>query len=299
MELRHLRYFIAVAEEQNVTRAAARLHVSQPPLTRQVRDLEDQLGVALFERTGKSIRLTDAGHVFLAEARAALRRVEDAVKTVQAAAATEQGELHIGYAPSPTIEFLPAVLRAFHKAAPRLRVILHDHSSPEMLAGLREGCLHAALMMQPTRQAARGISFAALRTLPIGVVVSPEHPFARRRAVSLQDVLAEPLVGYSRKQYPDYYEFLNRHVGLSSKRVHLAEECDSGSSLIAAVESGKGLAITTTSLAVAAGKRLRFVPITPTPTPGIVGIAWLAKRATAPTRQFVEVARRVAAAHEN
>ncbi len=295
MELRHLRYFVAVAEEQNVTRAAARLHVSQPPLTRQIHDLEHELGVALFERTGKTIKLTDAGRVFLTEARAALQRVADAVKTVQAAAAREQGELHVGYAPSPTIQLLPAVLRAFQKIAPKVRVRLHDHSSPEMLAGLREGRLHAAFMMQPTRPAARGIKFAALRALPIGVVVPPEHPFVRRRAVSLPDVLAEPLVGYSPDQYTDYYEFLERHVGLKSKRVHFAEVCDSGSSLITAVESGKGLALTTDSLAAVAGKRLRFVPITPTPTPGIVGIAWRGEGASALTRQFVEVARNTSA----
>jgi DNA-binding transcriptional LysR family regulator len=294
MELRHLRYFVAVAEEQNVTRAASRLHVSQPPLTRQIRDLEEELGVALFERTGKSIRLTEAGQVFLTEARAALRRVDDAVKTVRAAAAMEQEELHVGYAPTPTIDVLAGILRAFQKIAPRVRVLLHDHSSPEMLAGLREGRLHAAFMMQPTRQAARGVDFAALRTLPIVVAVPPEHPFARRRAVSLKEALAEPLVAYSRQQYPDYHEFLARHVGLKPKRVRFAEECDGGSSLITAVASGRGLAITTEALASAAGRRLRFVPITPTPAPGIVGIAWLAKGTSALTCQFVEVARSVA-----
>ncbi len=291
MELRHLRYFVAVAEEQNVTRAAARLHVSQPPLTRQIQDLEAELGAALFARTGKAIKLTEAGRVFLVEARAALQRVEEAVRAVQVAATREQGELHIGYAPTPTIEVLPVVLRAFRKVAPQVRVLLHDHSSPEMLAGLREGRLHAAFMMQPSRPAARGISFAALRTLPIVVAVPPDHPFARRRAVAVLDVLAGPLVGYSRKQYPDYHEFLARQVGWQSKRVHFAEECDSGSSLIAAVASGKGLAITIAPLAAAAGRRLRFVPLSPAPPPGIVGIAWIAKGASALTRQFNEVAR--------
>lgn len=294
MELRHLRYFIAVAEEQNVTRAAARLHVSQPPLTRQIRDLEAELGVGLFERTGKSIKLTEAGQVFLAEARAALGRVDDAVKTVQAAAAKGQNELHIGYAPTPTTEVLPAVLRAFQKAAPRVRIFLHDHSSPEMLAGLRERRLHAALMMQPSRQAARGISFAALRTLPILVAVPPDHPIARRRAVALKDILIEPMVAYSRKQYPDYHAFLARHTGLDAKRFRFTEECDSGSSLVAAVASGKGLAITIASLAAVAGRRLRFVPLTPAPAPGIVGVAWFAKGASPLAQQFIEVARTVA-----
>lgn len=299
MELRHLRYFVAVAEEQNVTRAAVRLHVSQPPLTRQIHDLEDELGVELFERTGKAIKLTDAGRLFLAEARAALRRVEEAVKSVQAAVAKEQGELQVGYAPTPTIELLPVVLRAFQKSAPGVRVTLHDHSSPEILAGLREGHLQAAFLMQPVKQAARGISFVALRALPIVVAVPPEHPFVRRRSVSLKDVLAEPLVAYSRKQYPDYHEFLARHTGLNTKQLRFTEECDGGSSLITAVGSGKGLALTIAPLAAAAGRRLRFVPISPALKPGIVGVAWLAKGASTLTRQFVEVARSVADADVN
>src|ERR1700744_2429252 len=99
MELRHLRYFIVVAEEQNVTRAAERLHLSQPPLSRQIRDLEDELGVELFRRTARSMALTDAGKVFLGEARAVLLRADQAVQAARAAAQNCKGRLQVGYAP--------------------------------------------------------------------------------------------------------------------------------------------------------------------------------------------------------
>src|SRR5476651_1274828 len=100
MELRHLRYFVAVAEEENVSRAALKLHVSQPGLSRQVRDLEAELGFLLLERSGKSVRLTDAGRMFLSEAKSVMQRAEEAVQAARAVATGKRGEIQIGYAPS-------------------------------------------------------------------------------------------------------------------------------------------------------------------------------------------------------
>src|SRR5580765_6903149 len=122
MELRHLRYFIEVAEEENVSRAALKLHVSQPALSRQVRDLEEELGFPLLERSAKSVRLTEAGRMFLSEARAVLQRADEAVKAARTIAGGGSGELHVGYAPSLTARILPATLRAFQAEAPTVRV---------------------------------------------------------------------------------------------------------------------------------------------------------------------------------
>src|SRR5436189_472732 len=102
VELRHLRYFVAVAEMENVSRAALKLHVSQPALSRQIRDLEDELGFFLLERSAKAVRLTEAGRTFLTEARAVLERTDEAVKAAREVATGERGELHVGYAPSLT-----------------------------------------------------------------------------------------------------------------------------------------------------------------------------------------------------
>ena len=126
MELRHLRYFIAVAETENVSRAALKLHVSQPGLSRQIRDLEDELGFPLFERGARSLRLTDAGRVFLKESRAVLQRAGDAVNAARAVASSTESELNVGYDMSPTIKILPPTLRAFKAAQPGVRVKLHE-----------------------------------------------------------------------------------------------------------------------------------------------------------------------------
>ena len=273
MELRHLRYFIAVAEEQNVTRAAARLHVSQPPLTRQIRDLETELGVALFERTAKTIRLSEAGRVFLREAKAALQRVEAAVTAARAAALGRQSELRIGHAPSATADLLPAVLRAFHKKLPGVRLTLHDLTATEILDGLRDGRLDAGFLVKPECQLPRGVLFQPLRSYPLVVAVAPGHPWAKRREVQVAEVLGEPMVAYSRRDYPNYHRLLARVLGPRLKKVRFGEECDSGPSLIAAVESGKGACVVPAFLAATAGKRLRYVPLSPPAAPAVVGLA--------------------------
>jgi DNA-binding transcriptional LysR family regulator len=288
MELRHLRYFVAVAEEQNVTRAATRLHVSQPPLSRQIQDLEAELGVDLLERTGKSVRLTDAGRVFLKEARAVLRRADEAVQAARVAAGTTDAEFHLGYAPSPTAEFLPAVLRLFRDKAPGVRVVLHDLASPEMLSGLLKGELHASLMVRPSKRSSRGVVFEELRSYPIVVAVPPGHRFSRLRSVTVPQIVQEPMVVYSRREFPDYHEMIRCIGGTTARQFQFAEECDGVMSLIAAIESGKGVTVIASSLANAAGRRLRYIPVSPAPPPAVVGIAFRKGNTDLACRLFTE-----------
>ena len=248
---------------------------STPALCQEfwIQDLESELGVALFERSGKAIRLTDAGRAFLEGARASLARVEEAVRATRAVAAGNHGELHLGYAPTPTLEILPAVLAKFRERFPGVRVVLHDHASPEMIHGLLDGRLHAALMMQPIPQAAKGLHFVPLKTYPVGIAVASAHPLARRRSVTARELTREPFVAYSRKDYPDYHRFLARSLARSGLRPNVVEECDSGTSLAAAVESGKGLCICPSVFLSGAGSRLKFVPLEPAPPPAVVGLA--------------------------
>src|SRR6266498_1718772 len=210
MELRHLRYFVAVAETENVSRAALKLHVSQPALSRQIRDLEDELGFLLLERSAKSVRLTGAGRTFLIEARAVLRRAEDAVNAARAVATGATGELHVGYAPSLTARILPPTLRAFQAELPHVRVKLHDLSTEEMFAGLGEEKLQLAFVPRPVGRTLRGMDFHELLRDPIRVAVSPKHRLAQSRSVSISEIVGEPLIAYSHKDYPEAHELLGR-----------------------------------------------------------------------------------------
>src|SRR5437660_5685015 len=232
MELRHLRYFIGVAEEENVSRAALKLHVSQPALSRQIRDLEEELGFLLLERSAKSVRLTEAGRAFFTEARAVLQRAEDAVKAARAIATGGQGELHVGYAPSLTARILPQTLRAFQAELPNVRVRLHDLSTEEMFAGLREGKLQLALILRPTPARLRGLHFEELTRDSACLAVSPNHPLARRRTISLAEAAREPLIAYSRKDYPEAHEYLEAMFASIKSKPRVVEEHDSVSSLI-------------------------------------------------------------------
>ncbi len=295
MELRHLRYFIGVAEEENVSRAALKLHVSQPALSRQIRDLEDELGFLLLERSAKSVRLTEVGRTFLTEARAVIQRADDAVKAARAIA-TGGGELHIGYAPSLTARILPPTLRAFQAELPGVRVRLHDLSTEEMLTGLREGKLQIAFVARPINSALRGLRFEELVRDPICIAVAPKHPLARQRSVALPEVAREPIIAFSRKDYPEAHELLATTFAPIKTKPRIAEEHDSVSSLIAAVEAGNGVAVVTQSLTCTAGPRLKLVPISPAPEPLIVGAAWSKGGFNATAERFLKLAKETAAA---
>jgi len=271
MELRHLRYFVAVAEEENVTRAASKLHVSQPALSRQIHDLEYELGVVLLERSAKSVRLTEAGRVFLVEARAVLQRAAEAVKTAQAVAGGTEGEIHVGYAPSLTVQILPQALRTFQVDFPGVRVILHDLSTEEMVTGLRDGKLHVSLMVHPGKNKMQGLRFEELARYPMCLAVALTHPLARSRSVKWTKLADENLIAYSRADYPEYHEELETLAKLIGGKPRISEEHDSVTSIIAAVEAGRGVALVPSCIACLVGPRLKVLPLTPATGPIVVG----------------------------
>ena len=293
MELRHLRYFIAVAEAENVSRAALKLHVSQPALSRQIRDLEEELGFKLLERSAKSVRLTAAGKTFQWEARAVLQRVEEALQKARAVATGGRGELHVGYAPSLTARILPPTLRAFQAGLPNVRVLLHDLSTEEMLARLRDGALQIAFLVRPSPAMMRGLHFEILQRESMCLAVAPKHPLARRRSVRLREFVREPLIAYSRKEYPEYHELLAKFFATGKSKPQVAEEHDGITSLIAAVEAGGGVTLVSESVACLAGPRLKLIPIAPAPEPLVIGAAWSGNGLTPAAERFLNCAKDV------
>ena len=291
MELRHLRYFVAVAEEQNVTRAAVRLRVSQPPLSRQIRNLEDELGIALFNREGKAVRLTEAGRIFLTEARIILQRADDAVQMAKAVAGGKRGEIHVGYAPSLTVELLPRALKYFGESNPGVRVYLHDLSTQEMLRGVSDGKLHVALLVQVSPKALAGLAFEELQRQSVCVAMRPAHPLARARRVGLEQIAKERLIAFTRTDYPEHHAWIGNLLAPVNGTPQIFEEHESITSLIAAVESGRGVAVIAQPINGLASPRLKIRPLQPPPPPLAVGIAYCKKFRSIAKDNFIDAAR--------
>ena len=152
MELRHLRYFLAVGEALNFTKAAARLRVAQPALSRQIQDLEDEIGTDLLLRGSRGVMLTPAGRLFLEEVRELLKRTDESVKKVHAMVRGEYSELHVGYRGTAVVQMLPPALAAFQKVAPSVKVQLHELTCDELMAGLRSAALELAVLLRPSER---------------------------------------------------------------------------------------------------------------------------------------------------
>ncbi len=292
MEFRHLRYFVAVAEEESLTRAAKKLHVSQPTLSRQIADLEDELGVALFDHGARTIGLTGVGRVFLEEARAVLQRGDLAVQMIRAVAGGQRGEINVGYAPSPTVELLPQILRLFQESNPDIRVQLHDTSGAETIAGLHSGALDLALTVQGLQKTMAGLTFEELRRYALCVAIPAGHPLAAARKVSLKQLLNEPFIAYSRADYHDYHAMLAQLFAPLRRQPTIAEEHDSATSLIASVGAGRGVAMVSETFASFAGSQVKILPLVPTPPPIVVGVAYPKKAVPANVRNFIVAAKR-------
>ena len=293
MELRHLRYFLAVGEALNFTKAAARLRVAQPAMSRQIQDLEDEIGVDLLRRSPRGVALTAEGKLFLEEVRELLKRVDESVEKTRALARGEYGELHIGYSSVPTAEILPPALAAFRKAVPDVKLLLHDLSSEELIAGLHNATLELAIMVQPTGEQTAGIEFELLRTYPWCVALSAAHPFARLKSISLEKLAAQPLVVLRRKDYSEYHGILERIFAPISAKPRIAVECDSASSVITEVEAGRGIFLAAVLKRVA-GKRLLYRPLTGTTEVQSVGIGRATKGDVTPAgEKFCEILRKI------
>jgi DNA-binding transcriptional LysR family regulator len=264
VELRHLRYAVALADELHFARAAARLHIAQPPLSQQIKALEDELGVRLFDRTSRRVGLTDAGAAFIAEARRTLASAEQAIEAARRAARAETGRLAIGYVSSASYELLPAVLRAFRRRAPDVLLVLEEMNSSEQSLGVLAGTLDLGFVRRPPPPDRR-LAGTVVRREPIVVAVPRDHALAAARAIRLRALALEPFVIFPARPRPSWADAaldLCRGAGFEPRVVQEAVEMVSALSLVAA---GIGIALVPGAVRAVRRPGVVFRPLTPAP----------------------------------
>jgi LysR family hca operon transcriptional activator len=235
MELRHLRYFVAVAEEGSLTVAAQkRLHTAQPSLSRQIHDLERELGVQLLIRGPRGIELTAAGRVFLDHARVALLQVEAAGEAARRAAQPARSLFAIGFLTGYEMDWLPAVMGILRAELPSTEVVIHSQDSPDLAAGLIRGKIDLAFL-RPEKQAP-GLKFRPLRKDPLVVLMPRDHALAARNSIRPQDIEGQIFIGVSATRAPTLKAVIDeyaRRTGILLKPEHQAENLAMAISLVA------------------------------------------------------------------
>jgi DNA-binding transcriptional LysR family regulator len=291
MELRHLRYFLAVAEELNFTRAAKRLNIAQPPLTQQIKALEAEMGVTLFDRTGYRVELTDAGKSFVPQVARILADVRNAVLIAKRAAAGDVGHVRVGFTESASFNpLVTAAFRKFRLAYPEVEVSLEEGASTVLAAALREGRVDAAFVRPPLRTS-EGIALHLIDEEEMVVAVSTGHRLAERVDLEIKDLADETFVLYPRVERPGLADTVIaacEKAGFSPKVKQYTPQLSSTINLVAA---SLGVSIVPKSMQglqpqAVSYKRLRDQHLT-----ALLGIAHRAGESSAPILRFIETAR--------
>lgn len=288
MELRHLRYFVAVAEALSFTEAAAKLRLAQPSLTRQIKDLEAEIGVRLFDRSGKRISLSDEGRSFLGDARRLLAQCSESVEAVQRLSRGETGQLNLGYVANLYADFLPATLAEFRKACPHTALNLFDMTPGEQYEALDARKIDLGFVGARARATASDLPWMCVARDTMMAVISTAHPLAKKSPIQLQDLEPMFFIGMSDKTYPGARDWLVetcRSAGFTPK---ILQEADREPAVLRFVASGLGVALLPQQIAKLphAGVVVRGV------RPGVTRescAVWRADNSSSWLKQFVRI----------
>ena len=248
IELRRLRYLVTVADEGHVTRAAERLGIAQPPLTRQIRRLEEELGVTLFERLPRGVRPTEAGRVVVEAARDVVARAERIKEIAARAARGEQGRLAIGYTSSAAFHpFVTQQIRAFRKARPGVLLELAEEGTPELVKALKDERLDAAFIRSTSTDVA-GLAIEPLLEEKMVVALPAGHRLARESKLTLAELAEETFVFYRRPTGPGLYDAIMAACLAAGFSPAVGQEAPRLSSTLSLVASGLGVTLTPASM---------------------------------------------------
>ncbi len=287
VELRHLRYFVAVAEAATFTGAARVLRVAQPALSRQVRLLEEELGVALLLRDRRGVRLTPAGESFLVEARAILDRSQRAVKAAQAGSTAPAVEFHVGYVWGLFHSSVPPLLARFRAAQPGVAVHLLDWTATQQADALREGRLDAGFIGFAEEADDAGLARRSVGRCAIQAVLPENHPGAQRRRVRLASLARESFLVISERNYPGAARLALDACSRAGFRPRILQTADRGHALLGLVAGRCGVALLPEPLSLLPHPGVVFRPLVEQPETDLF-VAWNAARSSAVRDRFLD-----------
>jgi DNA-binding transcriptional LysR family regulator len=261
MELRHLNYFVAVAEELSFSRAALRLYISQPALSRQIKNLEDELSVVLFLRHSDGLKLTEAGTIFLEQAKDILARSDVAVQTIKAYSINTDEPLVIGYIPTILESFLGETLHKFSLAYPQVPIRFHEMPPSDQVRVLRNRKIDIAFMGNPPDELEQEFTVKCVRQVLIYSLLPETHPLAHHCSIDLMSLAAEKFIGMSEETFPGCNDRIRDtcHKAGFTPNLHLF--ADSHASMIALVAAGQGVAIMPREAEALPHPKVVFMPL--------------------------------------
>lgn len=246
IELRHLRYFMAVAAELHFGRAAEKLHMAQPPLSQQIRQLEQELGFQLFHRTKRSVELTEAGSAFLQDCQKLMRQLDQAVQTGRQVSRGEVGQLVVGFVSSAAYNVLPVILRSFRAEVPNVQLELHELTTDQQLEWLMEGRLDVGFVRPPVDNPV--LSQRIIFEEPLVVALPEAHPLAQQPQIALQSIAAESFILFPRPQAPGLYDLIISLCQQGGFSPSVVQEAIQMQTIISLVAADLGIAIVPVSL---------------------------------------------------
>jgi DNA-binding transcriptional LysR family regulator len=295
MELRHLRYFVAVAHEGHITRAAEKLHIAQPPLSQQIKALEAEIGAALFVRHPRGVALTDAGRSFLSDAEAILASVGQAAQRARRTARGETGRIAVGFTTSAPFHPLVArAIREFRSARPDVSFVLEESSSGDLLAGLREERLDIAFIRSGVADP-EGLTVHPLLQEDMAAALPARHRLARRPSLALKELASETFILYRRPDGRGLFDVIITACAAAGFSPHVGQEAPRIVSTLNLVAAGLGVTIVPASLSRLPLEGVTYRPLRGRP-PLKVPLSLASRRdeRSAATLGFIDLVRKLA-----
>jgi len=293
MELRHLRYFVAVAENLSFTRAAARLRLAQPSLTRQIHNLENELGVRLLNRSRNQVSLTEEGRTFLVDARRILTLASESVQAVQRLSRGEGGQLNIAYPSNFDFQLLPETLRLFRQTLPYISLNLFDMNPAEQMRALEARKIDLGFVGLRPPAAAENLQWERIARHKTVVVLPARHRLAGKRQIKLVDLETMFFVGMSEKTHPGFREWLDATCQQSGFTPRVLQDAELEPTLMAFVAEGLGVTLVRQHLKKQPHLGVVFRPLTPLVTSDYC-IAWNRHNDSRALQQYVAIVKSLA-----